>query len=105
MRILPLALAGLMAAGTASATALSQNQHASPYLRDGQFDHFIFGADADEVRIVDMASNSEVFRASGGGIKWDCRSSAGSLVPSGVYLARIKDKSGQLHHQALVVVR
>lgn len=108
MKMISMALAGMMLmTGVASATVLSENKHASPYLRDGQFDEFVFGSEAAEVRVIDISNNSEVFRgqSTGSALKWDCRSVAGSLVQSGVYMAQIKDKDGHIFNQALVVVR
>lgn len=79
----------------------------SPGLADGVNDTALFGPDADEVAIFD-AHGRRVFRAqrqSGGRISWNGRDESGRVVPSGVYVARIRHSTEKPVYQSFAVAK
>ncbi len=78
----------------------------SPALADGINDAAVFGATAQEVSIVDL-DGRQVFHAvsSGAPIVWNGRDSSGTLVPSGVYTARILTRDAKRLYQSFAVVK
>lgn len=70
-------------------------------------DTLTFGTEAREVEIIDLQGRS-VRRLSGDGttdLAWDLRDDGGRSVESGVYVARLTDRTGAVVFQTIVVTR
>jgi hypothetical protein len=67
----------------------------------------VFGAGALEVSVFSLGGRLVFRRAQNGGaaIVWDCRDSAGRVVPSGVYIARIRTAASGAIYQSFAVVK
>ena len=76
----------------------------TPANADGVNDAAVFGPAAADVSIRDLRGH-EVFRGSGAGIVWNGRDSAGRLVESGVYVARIKRVDGKALYQSFAIAK
>jgi hypothetical protein len=103
-------LAALFAAFSAVAgepdLARAPQKFLTPALADGVNDAAVFGPDAAEVAVFDIAGR-RVFRAERGGdpIRWNGRDESGRLVASGVYVARIRSASGGRQYQTFAVAK
>jgi hypothetical protein len=67
----------------------------------------VFGPDAREVSVFDLRGRL-IFRESQSGgapIVWNCRDLAGRVVPSGVYIARIRTAEAETVYQSFAVVK
>ena len=98
------------AAGTLAAADLSSAKAPQKFLTpatvDGVNDKAVFGPAAQEVWIYDVRSK-QVFHGSSAGsgtpVVWDCRDASGRVVPSGVYIAKIRTRdSGQIYQSFAV---
>ena len=78
----------------------------SPALADGVNDAATFGGEAEAVAVFDTEGR-EVYQAvsPGGGLEWDARDRSGRLVDSGVYVVRIRTRSGETVYQSIAVVK
>jgi hypothetical protein len=93
----------------APSAARAPQKFLSPALADGINDTATFGLEASEVTILDVRGQ-RVFEATAAdwkdsSITWTCRNEQGDLVPSGVYIAKIKKKDGSTVYQKLAVVK
>jgi len=94
-------------AGDVPAGVKAAHQLLSPGLADGINDEAVFGEEAESVQVFDVRGHA-VFEASRGGsgrLAWNCRDGGGRIVDSGVYVVRIRSKSGGTTFQTLVVAR
>jgi len=94
-------------AGVSEAKAVQK--FLSPVTQDGVNDHADFGLEAVEVEIMDV-NGRRVFSAttaerSDSAISWNCRDEQGHMVPSGVYIAKVKKADGGMVYQSLVVAK
>lgn len=96
-------------AGAPEPPAKSRQRFLSPALEDGVNDIAFFGTEAEELLIVDINGRSvyEMTVADSGNafMTWNGRDSQDKLVPSGIYLARIKEKTGGYTYQTIAVVK
>lgn len=89
--------------------AKAQERFLSPALADNINDVATFGMEAQEVMIVDV-NGKQVFHATqddmrNSAITWTCRDESGRLLPSGTYIARIRQTNGGLVYQTLALVK
>jgi hypothetical protein len=98
----------LFPVSAATSTSKAPQKFLSPALMDGVNDIANFGPNAGEVTILD-SEGREVFHASqddlGSALVWPCKDSSGRMVPSGAYIAKIKEKSGSTVYQNFAVVK
>jgi hypothetical protein len=93
--------------GQAALAGQSAEKFLSPGLADGRNDKAVFGPEAEEVVIVD-ANGSLVFQGASDGtgpIVWDGKGRDGHVVPSGAYIAQIRQEDGQVVYQTLAIVK
>lgn len=93
----------------ASSVSKAPQKFLSPSKVDGHNDFATFGIDAIDVTVLDV-NGHRVFHASQAetgntAITWNCRDEAGNIVPSGVYVAKIKLATGKILYQSLAVVK
>lgn len=89
--------------------ALSPVKFISPLVADGTNDAAMFGPEAEEVQILDVAGRlvyeASLSNTNGMLLAWDARTSGGEVVSSGAYIAKIKTRDGATLNQTLVVVK
>lgn len=79
----------------------------SPGRADGVNDEAVFGPDADEVAIFD-AHGRRVFKAQrqgGARLRWNGRDEHGRLVPSGLYIGRVRHGTQDPVYQSFAVAK
>jgi lysophospholipase L1-like esterase len=79
----------------------------TPALVDGINDAAAFGLEAQEVEIMDVTGQRVFYAVSDGlgGIVWTCRDRDGRLLPSGLYIARLKKQDGSTAYQKLIIAK
>lgn len=78
----------------------------SPALSDGVNDAALFGPQAAEAEIFDVAGRKvRTVTRNGGAMRWDGRNDQGELVESGVYIARVRMDDGATTSQSFAIVR
>jgi len=79
----------------------------SPVPADGINDQIVFDSDVVAVTIVDV-NGKKVYEAeslAGASLSWSGRDEKGSLLPSGLYIAKVKKADGGVSYQKLVVAK
>jgi Big-like domain-containing protein/purple acid phosphatase-like protein len=98
--------AGLAAADPSSAKA--PQKFLTPATPDGINDDAVFGPGAQEVWIYDVRGK-QVFHGTSSGpgspVVWNCRDASGRIVPSGVYVAKIRTRDSGLVYQSFAVAK
>ena len=91
----------------AEKTAKADTRFLSPVLADGINDAATFGLEAAEVTVFDVNGREVAHETSelGSVITWDGRDRDGRVVPSGVYVVKIRRRDGGTEHQSLAVVK
>ena len=89
-------------------SAKAPQKFLTPAAVDGINDKAFFGPAAQEVWIYD-ARGRQVFHgssaSSGSPVVWDCRDASGRVVPSGVYIAKIRTRDSRQIYQSFAVAK
>ena len=93
------------AAGAAASAAKAPQRFLSP--ASGGASAAVFGAGALEVSVFSLGGRRVFHQEQRGGapISWDCRDGGGRIVPSGVYIARIRTSDSGVVYQSFAVVK
>jgi hypothetical protein len=96
-----------LAAAAGAAAAKAPQRFLSPSSRDGVADAAVFGAAAREVSVYNLRGRLVFHQTQQGGapIVWDCRDGGGRIVPSGVYIARIRTADSEIVYQSFALVK
>ncbi|MFI5349442.1 MAG: Ig-like domain-containing protein [Elusimicrobiota bacterium] len=89
-------------------SAKAPQKFLTPATVDGINDKALFGPGAQEVWVYD-ARGRQVFHGTsaspGAPVVWDCKDSSGRVVPSGVYIAKIRTRDSRQIYQSFAVAK
>ena len=95
-------------AATGDASVKASQKFLTPGTADGINDKAVFGPGAEEVWIYD-ARGKQAFHGTSTGpgtpVVWDCRDGSGRVVPSGVYIAKIRTRDSRQIYQSFAVAK